>query len=37
MSAILETVIGELIEGQYCNPVSVVGFNVAEGWCRDDD
>jgi hypothetical protein len=31
----LETVIDQLMEGQYCNPVSVVGFNVARGWSRD--
>jgi hypothetical protein len=31
----LETVIGELLDGQYNNPVQVVGFNTAEGWSRD--
>ena len=31
----LETVVRDLLEGQYCNPVRVAGFNVAEGWCRD--
>jgi hypothetical protein len=31
----LETVIGDLLEGQYNNPVMVVGFNVEEGWSRD--
>jgi hypothetical protein len=31
----LEMVICDLLEGQYHNPVMVVGFNVAEGWCRD--
>jgi hypothetical protein len=31
----LGTVITDLLEGQYNNPVTVVGFNVAEGWCRD--
>jgi hypothetical protein len=31
----LEMVIGDLLDGQYNNPVMVVGFNVAEGWCRD--
>src|SRR5438045_294285 len=31
----LETVINDLLEGQFYNAVSVVGFNVAEGWCRD--
>ena len=31
----LETVISDLLEGQYRNPVRVVGFNTAEGWARD--
>jgi hypothetical protein len=31
----LESVINDLLEGQYNNAVLVVGFNVAEGWCRD--
>src|SRR3954466_12342010 len=31
----LETVMTDLLQGQFCNPVRVVGFNVAEGWCRD--
>lgn len=31
----LETVIQDLLEGQYTNPVCVVSFNVAEGWSRD--
>src|SRR3954452_4534346 len=31
----LETVIHDLLEGQYNNPVMVVGFNVVDGWCRD--
>jgi hypothetical protein len=31
----LETVIMDLIEGQYRNPIRVVGFNTAEGWSRD--
>jgi len=31
----LETVIDDLLEGQYNNPVLVVGFNVVDGWCRD--
>ena len=30
----LETVINDLLEGQYNNPVLVVGFNVVDGWCR---
>jgi hypothetical protein len=31
----LETVITDLLEGQYRNPVRVIGFNTAEGWSRD--
>jgi hypothetical protein len=31
----LETVISDLLEGQYYKPVRVIGFNVAEGWSRD--
>ena len=31
----LESVINDLMEGQYRYPVRVVAFNVAEGWCRD--
>ena len=31
----LETVITELLEGQYSSPVRVIGFNTAEGWSRD--
>lgn len=31
----LETVITDLLEGQYNNPLRVVGFNTAEGWARD--
>ena len=30
-----ESVIIDLMEGQYRNPVRVVGFNVSEGWARD--
>ena len=30
-----ETVIRDLLDGQYSNPVWVVGFNTAEGWSRD--
>jgi hypothetical protein len=29
------TLIRHLLEGQYSNPVRVVGFNTAEGWSRD--
>jgi hypothetical protein len=31
----LEMVIADLLEGQYNDPVRVVGFNTAEGWARD--
>jgi hypothetical protein len=31
----LEAVIMGMLEGQYNNPVRVVGFNTAEGWSRD--
>jgi hypothetical protein len=31
----LETVVVDLLEGQYKNPVRVVGFNTAEGWSQD--
>jgi len=31
----LETVILDLLEGQYKNPVRVVGFNTSEGWSQD--
>jgi hypothetical protein len=31
----LENVITDLLDGQYPNPVRVVGFNVAERWARD--
>jgi hypothetical protein len=30
-----ETVIRDLLSGQYSNPVRVVSFNIAEGWSRD--
>jgi hypothetical protein len=31
----LEAVIDDLLEGQYSNPVRVIGFNLSEGWARD--
>jgi hypothetical protein len=31
----LETVIQDLLDGQYSNPVRVVSFNTGEGWARD--
>lgn len=30
-----ETVINDLLTGQYSYPVRVVSFNIAEGWSRD--
>jgi hypothetical protein len=30
-----ETVIRDLLDGQYSNPVKVISFNTAEGWSRD--
>jgi hypothetical protein len=34
-AADLETVIGDLLKGEYSDPVRVIGFNTAEGWSRD--
>jgi hypothetical protein len=31
----LETVIGDLLAGQYKDPVRVIGLNPAEGWSQD--
>jgi hypothetical protein len=31
----LETIIIDLLDGRYKNPVRVVGFNVVERWARD--
>jgi hypothetical protein len=31
----LETLIENLLAGQYVNPVRIVAFNTAEGWSRD--
>jgi hypothetical protein len=31
----LESVITDLLEGQYRSPVRVIAFNVAEDWARD--
>ena len=31
----LEAIILDLLEGQYSDPVRVVGFNTGEGWSRD--
>jgi hypothetical protein len=34
-SADRETLIRDLVEGQYSKPVRIVAFNTAEGWSRD--
>jgi hypothetical protein len=34
-TADLETVITDLLGGQYNNPIRVVAFNTAEGWSRE--
>ena len=34
-TADLETVILDLLEGQYKSPVKVIAFNTAEGWSQD--
>jgi hypothetical protein len=34
-TADLETVILDLLEGQYNNPIRVVAFNTFEGWSQD--
>jgi hypothetical protein len=31
----LETIIVDLLTGQYSNPIGVFGFNPMEGWARD--
>ena len=31
----LETIIQDLLDGQYSDPVRVVSFNTAEGWSQD--
>ena len=30
-----ETLIRDLVEGQYSHPVRIVAFNTTEGWSRD--
>jgi hypothetical protein len=34
-AARLETVIADLLDGQYSSPVRVIAFNTAEDWLRD--
>ncbi len=34
-AAPLETVIADLLDGQYSSPVRVIAFNTAGGWSRD--
>jgi hypothetical protein len=31
----LETVVQDLLTGQYTNPIRVISFNIAEGWSQD--
>ena len=31
----LEDIVGNLLSGQYTNPLRVIAFNTAEGWSRD--
>jgi hypothetical protein len=31
----LETVVADLLSGQYSHPLGVVAFNTAQGWSRD--
>ena len=31
----LQTIIVDMLRGEYSNPVRIVGFNAAEGWSRD--
>src|SRR5204862_8208249 len=31
----LESVITDMLDGQYINPLRVIGFNVSQGWVRD--
>ena len=35
VTADLETVILDLLEGQYKNPIRVIAFDTAEGWSQD--
>jgi hypothetical protein len=30
----LESVVADLLDGQYSNPIRVIAFNTAEGWSR---
>ena len=34
-AADLQTITGDLMKGEYANPVRVIGFNTGEGWSRD--
>lgn len=34
-AASLESIISDLLKGEYANPVRVIGFNTEEGWSRD--
>jgi hypothetical protein len=30
-----QTLLRDLVEGEFSNPVRIVAFNIAEGWCRE--
>jgi len=34
-NADLETLLRDLLDGQYDKPVGIIAFNIAEGWSRD--
>ena len=34
-NANLETIVADLLSGQYSHPLGVVAFNTAQGWSRD--
>jgi hypothetical protein len=34
-ASVYETIVTDLIEGQYKNPTGIFAFNTAEGWSRD--
>src|SRR5436305_1902152 len=31
-----ETILADMLDGKYSNPVQVVAFNTVENWCRDE-
>jgi len=34
-AADLETIISDMLKGEYANPLRIIGFNTVEGWSRD--